>query len=153
MKLSSNTAFHRFRSHCPLLSTLHIAVKRAPESWDSHSTHTKTYCSGLHPCRKKIDRLCHLLDARRLCRKYSHQLACEGWQAYRRLQLLVFCVWIVLVNAHTKSQSATTYLNVKPTNIALDILSSRSAISSRARCLSCTSLYLAMSASLLKSSK
>ena len=46
-----------------------------------------------------------------------------------------------------------TDLKVKPTNKPLPIFSSRSAIFSNAVCLSCTSLYLAISASLLKSSK
>ena len=46
-----------------------------------------------------------------------------------------------------------TDLKVKPTNKPLPIFSSRSAIFSSAFCLSCTSLYLAISASLLKSSK
>ena len=46
-----------------------------------------------------------------------------------------------------------TDLKVKPTNKPLPIFSSRSAIFSNAFCLSCTSLYLAISASLLKSSK
>lgn len=45
------------------------------------------------------------------------------------------------------------YLKVKPTNNPLPIFSSRSAMFSNAVCLSCTSLYLAISASLLKSSK
>lgn len=46
-----------------------------------------------------------------------------------------------------------THLKVKPTNNPLPIFSSRSAMFSNAVCLSCTSLYLAISASLLKSSK
>ena len=60
---------------------------------------------------------------------------------------------LFLPKPSTETRKKITYLNVNPTNSPFPIFSSLSAMFSKAVCLSCTSLYLAISASLLKSSK
>lgn len=96
-------------------------------------------------------RNCHI--PRRSFQKCSRQSAFLDLKVYCHLRQLAFGVCVYISKRTSGIVWVFAYLNVKPTNMLFDILSSRSAMSSRALCLSCTSLYLAMSASLLKSSK
>ena len=81
-----------------------------------------------------------LAGARRLAVGIDGGFSVSSWESQHRY----------LVGLHVV---VGTYRKVKPTNKPLPICSSRSAMFSNAVCLSCTSLYLAISASLLKSSK
>lgn len=81
-------------------------------------------------------------------------MACVGWLDghCRQLSACGVChALLVIVDTHLGE--IYTYLKVKPTKRLRPIFSSLSAILSSASCFSSTSLYLAMSFSLPKSSK